>query len=63
MIERADVILREICAVFGEKNLSIGFGVKDLIVVDGGDVILIMDKNKEQEIKHLLNDINSERRF
>ena len=53
----------ENCAVFGEKNLIIGFGLKDLIVVDGGDVILIMDKNKEQEIKHLLNDISNERRY
>ncbi len=53
----------ENCAVFGEKNLIIGFGLKDLIVVDAGDVILIMDKNKEQEIKHLLNDISSERRY
>ena len=53
----------ENCAVFGEKNLIIGFGLKDLIVVDAGDVILIMDKNKEQEIKHLLNDINNEGRY
>ncbi|MDY2631084.1 MAG: mannose-1-phosphate guanylyltransferase [Clostridium sp.] len=53
----------ENCAVFGEKNLIIGFGLKDLIVVDAGDVILIMDKNKEQEIKHLLNDISNERRY
>ena len=53
----------ENCAVFGEKNLIIGFGLKDLIVVDAGDVILIMDKNKEQEIKHLLNDICNERRY
>ena len=53
----------ENCAVFGDKNLVIGFGLKDLIIVDAGDVILIMDKNKEQEIKHLLNDIGNERRF
>ena len=53
----------ENCAVFGEKNLIIGFGLKDLIVVDAGDVILIMDKNKEQEIKHLLNDIGNQRRY
>ena len=53
----------ENCAVFGDKNLIIGFGLKDLIVVDAGDVILIMDKNKEQEIKHLLNDIVNERRY
>ncbi|MBS5939366.1 mannose-1-phosphate guanylyltransferase [Clostridium sp.] len=48
----------ENCAVFGEKNLVIGFGIKDLIIVDAGDVILVMDRNREQEIKHLLNDLN-----
>ncbi|MDV4149335.1 mannose-1-phosphate guanylyltransferase [Clostridium sp. AL.422] len=53
----------ENCAIFGDKNLIIGFGLKDLIIVDAGDVILIMDKNKEQEIKHLLNDIVNERRY
>lgn len=48
----------ENCSIFGDKNLIIGFGVKDLVVVDAGDVILVMDKNKDQEIKHLLNDIS-----
>ena len=48
----------ENCSIFGDKNLIIGFGVKDLVIVDAGDVILVMDKNKDQEIKHLLNDIN-----
>ena len=48
----------ENCSIFGDKNLIIGFGVKDLIIVDAGDVVLVMDKNKDQEIKHLLNDIN-----
>ncbi|MEG0297772.1 MAG: sugar phosphate nucleotidyltransferase, partial [Clostridium sp.] len=53
----------ENCSVFGDKNLIIGFGVKDLVVVDAGDVILVMDKNKDQEIKHLLNDISEEEDF
>ena len=48
----------ENCSVFGGKNLIIGFGIKDLVVVDAGDVILVMDRNKDQDIKHLLNDLN-----
>ena len=35
----------ENCSIFGDKNLIIGFGIKDLVVVDAGDVILVMDKN------------------
>ena len=45
----------ENCKVFGNKKLIIGFGVKDLVIVDSEDVILVMDKNKDQEIKHLVN--------
>lgn len=50
----------ENCSVFGGKNLIIGLGVKDLVVVDAGDVLLVMDKNKDQEIKHLLNKLEME---
>jgi mannose-1-phosphate guanylyltransferase len=45
----------ENCCVFGKDKLIIGFGIKDLVVVDAGDVMLIMDKNKDQEIKSLVN--------
>jgi mannose-1-phosphate guanylyltransferase len=47
----------ENCTVFSGEKLIIGFGVKDLIIVEAGDVILVMDKNKDQEIKHLVNKI------
>lgn len=53
----------ENCCVFGKKSLVIGFGVKDLVIVDAGDVLLIMDKNRDQEIKHLLNSINKNDEF
>ena len=46
----------ENCYVFGSKeNLIIGFGIKDLVIVNAKDVILIMDKGKDQEINHLKN--------
>lgn len=53
----------ENCAIFGDKKLIIGLGIKDLVVVDAGDVILIMDKNKDQEIKHLLNDLTEKKEY
>ncbi len=53
----------ENCSIFGDKNLIIGFGVKDLVIVDAGDVILVMDKNRDQEIKHLLNDLNEQTEY
>jgi mannose-1-phosphate guanylyltransferase len=45
----------ENCSIFGKDKLIIGFGIKDLVIVDAGDVMLIMDKNKDQEIKSLVN--------
>ncbi len=49
----------ENCSVFGNKdNLVIGFGIKDLVIVNANDVILIMDKTKDQEIKHLINELS-----
>ena len=53
----------ENCSIFADKNLIIGFGIKDLVIVDAGDVILVMDKNKDQEIKHLLNKLNEQSKY
>lgn len=53
----------ENCSVFGKKNLIVGFGIKDLVIVDAGDVILIVDKNREQEIKHLINEIGNKKNY
>ncbi len=51
----------ENCSVFGKEKLIIGFGIKDLVLVDAGDVILVMDKGRDQEIKHLLNSISGKK--
>lgn len=53
----------ENCSVFPGKSLVIGLGVKDLVIVDAGDVILVMDSNKDQEIKHLLNDLSEKKEY
>lgn len=53
----------ENCSIFSDKNLIIGLGIKDLVIVDAGDVILIMDKNKDQEIKHLLSDLVEKKQY
>lgn len=53
----------ENCSIFAAKNLVIGLGIKDLVVVDAGDVILVMDRNKDQEIKHLLSNLCKDERY
>lgn len=53
----------ENCSVFGKEKLIIGFWVKDLIIVDAGDVLIVMDKNKDQEIKHLVNVMQEQKNY
>lgn len=53
----------ENCFVFSKEKLVIGFGIKDLIIVDAGDVLLVMDKNKDQELKYLVNQIKDEKKY
>ena len=51
------------CCIFGGKRLIIGFGLKDLVIVDTGDVLLVMDKNRDQEIKHLIGKIADKKEY
>ncbi len=62
---RGNVLLEdsENCLIFGNSNLTVTFGVKDLIIVNTGDVTLIMNKNKEQEVKYLFEMIKGETKF
>jgi mannose-1-phosphate guanylyltransferase len=45
------------CIIYGDNRLVATIGVDNLIIVDTGDVILICDKRKDQEIKSLVSDI------
>jgi mannose-1-phosphate guanylyltransferase len=50
----------ENCTIFSGEKLIIGFGIKDLVIVESDDVILVMDRNKDQEIKHLVNKLKDD---
>lgn len=39
------------CLVFGDKKPIAIVGVKDLVIVDTGDAILVLDKHKSQDVK------------
>lgn len=49
----------ENCTIISNDKLIIGFGIKDLVIVESDDVVLIMDKSKDQEIKHLVNNMKN----
>lgn len=50
----------ENCSVFAGEKLIIGFGIKNLIIVDSDDVTLIMDREKDQEMKQLVEKLKKE---
>ena len=43
------------CYIRSEKSLVAALGLKNLIIVETGDAILIADKNKSQEVKNIVN--------
>ncbi len=44
----------ENCIIAGEGGLAATLGVKDLLIVRCGDVVLVADKSRDQEVKELL---------
>ncbi len=43
------------CYLRGEKRLIAALGVKDLIVIETSDAILVADKSQSQEVKNIVN--------
>ena len=48
----------ENCYLHSENKLLVGLGIKDLVVIDTHDAILVSDKDQSQNIKQLVNDLN-----
>ena len=62
-IKRGRVILKKShnTMILGDEEFLIsGLGLKDLIIIKSKDAILICDKNEEQNIKYLLEDIKEQ---
>ena len=48
------------CYIRSEDRVLVGIGLKDLIVVETSDAILISDKKESQSIKKILDNLNKE---
>lgn len=51
------------CILYGDKRLIAAIGVNDLIVVETDDVILICNKERDQDIKILLKSLTKEDKY
>ena len=61
-VTRGDVMLEdtESCLVFSQSRLVATVGVKDLIVVETPDAIMVADKSRAQDVKKIVNRIKAE---
>lgn len=48
--------------IYSDQRLVATLGVKDLIIADTADALLIADKSRDQDIKHLLNELAQQQR-
>ncbi len=61
---RGDVITQDAndCYVHADYRLVTLLGVKDLIVIETSDAILVADKNAAQDVKKIVNQLNDKKR-
>lgn len=59
-----DVMLEdsENCFIRGEGDLVAGIGLKDMIVITTDDAVLVAPKNRDQDIKKIVDRLKSEKR-
>ena len=50
------------CYVRSEGRLIVGLGIKNLLIVQTNDAILITDKNHDQDVKEVVNQLKKENR-
>lgn len=64
-VKRGNVILKDSqnCLIISDKRLVTGVGLKDLIVVETEDALLVCDLKKSQDVKTLVNHLKAEDRF
>lgn len=46
------------CYLRSENRLVVGLGIQNLVVIETNDAILVADKNKAQEVKNIVRELN-----
>ncbi len=59
---QGEVILHDVnnCYIQGNQHLIAAVGVKDLIIIDTPDAVLVTDRNHAQDVKHIYARLKSE---
>ena len=46
------------CYLRSENRLLVGLGIQNLVIIETNDAILVADKNKTQEVKNIVQELN-----
>jgi mannose-1-phosphate guanylyltransferase len=52
----------EECLIFGDQRLIATLGVKDLVIVDTGDALLVAHRSKSQQVKDVVEELKKQKR-
>ena len=60
---KGNVILRDSnnCYFRSESRLVVGIGINNLVIIETNDAILILDKEKSQEVKYIVQDLKKDK--
>ena len=58
ILGKAVVVESHDCFLQGEKRLIAAVGVKNLVIVDTGDAVLVADRDRVQEVKQVVEQLN-----
>ncbi|QIZ78450.1 mannose-1-phosphate guanylyltransferase/mannose-6-phosphate isomerase [Ferrimonas lipolytica] len=63
-VVRGDNLLHDVsgCFLHGEERLIAAVGITDLVVIDTPDVLLVSDRERAQEVKHLVEQLKGQER-
>lgn len=51
------------CIIWGDKGLITAAGVSDLVIVKQGDAFMVCDKNKDQQVKDIVNILKTDAKY
>ena len=59
---RGNVISEESenCYLRSESRLVVGIGIKNLIIIETNDAVLVLDKDKSQQVKNIVNKLKAD---
>ena len=62
IILKRNIILKDSnnCYFRSENRLVVGIGINNLVVIETNDAILILDNEKSQEVKYIVQDLKKE---